>query len=601
MFFGKILRIDPHGTGHGVGGVGYGHPAAGNPFASDPNYAPEIWALGLRNPWRFSFDRQTGDLWIGDVGQDAREEIDLQPSSSSGGENYGWRVEEGDIARAGGIRRHARLRASRTASAELHRADLRLRAQRRRVDHRRLRVPRQRRSRVAGPLHLRRLRHAARSTALRKNGATWESTLLSDGDVVGPSLVRRGLGRRAVRRRSQRGLGLQAAPGSDQRASKTNTACVTKLNEGFAKLANTAVEADERLRREGREGEARRERHRDLQLERSQAREGRRQERGDRDEELREAPSFGYTSAANGNAAATDSESALAHDVFGDDLDLAIVSKVDDKDAAACQKAVLKGVASCQKTRRAEFVRCKKVGLKKATIADVDELAACLGSDPKGKIAKVVRRHQRQARDQDDREELHRARGRSLDAFPGCETDDPGASRAVSRRRGLRAELRDVRHGGRARRRTAPRSASRSCSRSTPTLRFGFSAGFASAPAARATVELAERLGFDSLWVGDHVAFPMPILDPLLQLALAAAHSERLWFGTSVYLVPLRHPVLIAKQVATLDLLCGGRFVFGVGVGGEFPREFEAVGVPVRERGARMSEALPLAAAAVER
>ena len=125
-------------------------------------------------------------------------------------------------------------------------------------------------------------------------------------------------------------------------------------------------------------------------------------------------------------------------------------------------------------------------------------------------------------------------------------------------------------------------------------VRFGFSAGFASAPAARATVELAERLGFDSLWVGDHVAFPMPILDPLLQLALAAAHTERLWFGTSVYLVPLRHPVLIAKQVATLDLLCGGRFVFGVGVGGEFAREFEAVGVPVRERGARMSEALPL-------
>jgi len=125
-------------------------------------------------------------------------------------------------------------------------------------------------------------------------------------------------------------------------------------------------------------------------------------------------------------------------------------------------------------------------------------------------------------------------------------------------------------------------------------LRFGFSAGFASASAARATVQLAERLGFDSLWVGDHVAFPMPILDPLLQLALAAGHGDRLTLGTSVYLVPLRHPVLIAKQVATLDLLCGGRFVFGVGVGGEFAREFEAVGVPVKERGARMSEALPL-------
>ena len=86
----------------------------------------------------------------------------------------------------------------------------------------------------------------------------------------------------------------------------------------------------------------------------------------------------------------------------------------------------------------------------------------------------------------------------------------------------------------------------------------------------------------------------MPILDPLLQLAQAAAHSERLLFGTSVYLLPLRHPTLVAKQVATLDRLCGGRLIFGAGVGGEFPREYEACGVPVRERGARLSESIPL-------
>ncbi|HET8548675.1 MAG TPA: PQQ-dependent sugar dehydrogenase [Bryobacteraceae bacterium] len=56
---------------------------------------PEIWASGLRNPWRFTFDRESGDLWIGDVGQNAREEIDFQPASSQGGENYGWRRMEG--------------------------------------------------------------------------------------------------------------------------------------------------------------------------------------------------------------------------------------------------------------------------------------------------------------------------------------------------------------------------------------------------------------------------------------------------------------------------------------------------------------------------
>ncbi len=58
----------------------------------------EIWALGLRNPWRISFDRLTGDLWIGDVGQNAWEEVDFQPASSDGGENYGWRCYEGNHA-----------------------------------------------------------------------------------------------------------------------------------------------------------------------------------------------------------------------------------------------------------------------------------------------------------------------------------------------------------------------------------------------------------------------------------------------------------------------------------------------------------------------
>jgi glucose/arabinose dehydrogenase len=60
-------------------------------------YCPEIWALGLRNAWRFNFDRLTGDLYVGDVGQDLREEIDVQPASAAGGANYGWPVTEGDV------------------------------------------------------------------------------------------------------------------------------------------------------------------------------------------------------------------------------------------------------------------------------------------------------------------------------------------------------------------------------------------------------------------------------------------------------------------------------------------------------------------------
>jgi probable F420-dependent oxidoreductase len=113
-------------------------------------------------------------------------------------------------------------------------------------------------------------------------------------------------------------------------------------------------------------------------------------------------------------------------------------------------------------------------------------------------------------------------------------------------------------------------------------------------PAVRKTAGLAEECGYDSVWVGDHVAWPLPIGDPLLQLAQLAAVSDRLLLGTAVYLLPLRHPTLVAKQIATLDRMCGGRLVFGVGIGGEFPTEYAACGVPLRERGARLSEAIPL-------
>ena len=105
-------------------------------------------------------------------------------------------------------------------------------------------------------------------------------------------------------------------------------------------------------------------------------------------------------------------------------------------------------------------------------------------------------------------------------------------------------------------------------------------------------VGLVDAGGYDSLWCGDHISFPASILDPLLQLAQAAVVSRRLTFGTAVYLLPLRHPVPVAKQVSSLDHLTEGRFIFGVGVGGEFPKEYEACGVPREERGARLSEAI---------
>jgi len=90
-FLGKMLRIDvDHGNPYAI-------PAT-NPFNNSTITKGEIWALGLRNPWRFSFDRLTGDLWIADVGQNAYEEIDFQNVDSKGGENYGWRCYEGNQA-----------------------------------------------------------------------------------------------------------------------------------------------------------------------------------------------------------------------------------------------------------------------------------------------------------------------------------------------------------------------------------------------------------------------------------------------------------------------------------------------------------------------
>ena len=103
-------------------------------------------------------------------------------------------------------------------------------------------------------------------------------------------------------------------------------------------------------------------------------------------------------------------------------------------------------------------------------------------------------------------------------------------------------------------------------------------------------VSLVDRCGYDSLWVGDHISYAIPILDPLLQLAQAAVVSRRLTLGTSVLLLPLRHPTPVAKQVITLDHLTEGRFILGVGVGGEFPHEYQACGVRLSERGARLAE-----------
>jgi probable F420-dependent oxidoreductase len=104
----------------------------------------------------------------------------------------------------------------------------------------------------------------------------------------------------------------------------------------------------------------------------------------------------------------------------------------------------------------------------------------------------------------------------------------------------------------------------------------------------------AEALGYDFVSTGEHVFFYGPIGNGLISLAAAAGATQRIKLMSTITLVPLYPPALLAKQVTSLDIVSGGRFHLGVGVGGEYAREFEACGVPVNERGARTNEALEI-------
>lgn len=124
------------------------------------------------------------------------------------------------------------------------------------------------------------------------------------------------------------------------------------------------------------------------------------------------------------------------------------------------------------------------------------------------------------------------------------------------------------------------------------------------------TARRMDELGYDSLWLGEHLVFPTnieskypydtslgpplpstPLFDPLITLGYIAAQTTRLQLATGVYVLPLRHPMLTARNVATLDALSGGRTILAVGAGW-LKEEFEAVGMPFEHRGSRMEECI---------
>jgi alkanesulfonate monooxygenase SsuD/methylene tetrahydromethanopterin reductase-like flavin-dependent oxidoreductase (luciferase family) len=97
----------------------------------------------------------------------------------------------------------------------------------------------------------------------------------------------------------------------------------------------------------------------------------------------------------------------------------------------------------------------------------------------------------------------------------------------------------------------------------------------------------AEAVGYDAVWTGDHVLHPEPLLESVVTLSSLAACTRRVRLGLAVMLVALRTPLVLAKQLSTLTSFAPGRLVLGIGVGGEYPQEWDAMGIPVQERGAR--------------
>jgi probable F420-dependent oxidoreductase len=133
---------------------------------------------------------------------------------------------------------------------------------------------------------------------------------------------------------------------------------------------------------------------------------------------------------------------------------------------------------------------------------------------------------------------------------------------------------------------------------------FGINNGPCAFPATAAAVaRAAESAGFESLWTGEHVILPdpqvppspvapgYPMLDPAISIAFLAAHTQKIRLGTGIIILPQRNPVVLAKQLASADVLSGGRLIFGIGIGYLKP-EFEAIGAPFDQKGPRAEEYL---------
>ena len=419
---GKLLRLDVDLANDAA--PWYEIPAT-NPFAAagDPSdlLADEIWALGLRNPFRFSFDKSSGALWLGDVGQDTFEEIDFQPASSTGGENYGWKVLEGTLCLLPGFPVGGSCPATTPPCDDPGYTPPVF-------EYPHLPDPR---AAVTGGVVYRgsespafQGRYVFADSSIRAIWAFRELTppytaelLIGDGlaspvgigeDRDGELYVADLFANRVYRLR----LGTESAT--------PDVACIVAANAASAKLAQSAAHelfactlAGAKQTLAGGSVEA------CLVSDRRGA-VAKRRERLQATAAARcSTPQpFGFASAAAAGDAAVESERELLHAVFGPDLDASLADARAASAVHRCQRDVHRRSNACQKTRRTEFLRCKKAGLKGGSVTSVAELAACLDADPKGRIARVCDaglRHAVERSCSEDGVEL-------AAAFPGCAT-----------------------------------------------------------------------------------------------------------------------------------------------------------------------------------
>jgi glucose/arabinose dehydrogenase len=424
QLFGKLLRLDVDIADDVP--PWYRIPAT-NPFADPFDGVPdEIWALGLRNPFRFSFDRSSGSLWIGDVGQFEREEIDLQPASSPGGENYGWKVLEGTLCLlpgnpVGGSCPPDTLPCGDPGYVppvfEYERGPSRFASVIGGVVYRGSESPAFQGRYFFADTFIGAL------WALRERVPPFTAELLPLDEISGPVAIgedRDGefyvadlFANRVFR------LRLPSA------AVVPDAACVLATNTASAKLAQAAARdlgACALAGARGRLGSG------TVEACILEDRKGAVQKRIGKLEqvaasECQDEQPFGFVGAAAAVSAAVGSERELAHAVFGPDLDAALADASEAKDTHRCQRKVQRALETCQKARRAAFLRCKKEGLRDGSIGSLAQLAACLDADPKGRIEKACDASGGRPA---------RAISRSCEgvdlgaAFPGCASGTPG-------------------------------------------------------------------------------------------------------------------------------------------------------------------------------